>query len=252
MLGRVFRSRARKSCLLEGQTNALPGTFMVPFAFYSGTLGPSAGFSIGNRGFFQPQASAFATVVGSAEGPSMVFWRFAIWKSPGPNGCSSTGSSIWARFSQIDIYQRRESRFSGRRGRGATIRIRTISSPAMARTSKSGRLFGYVLPMGGGAGRSEVPADVLRDGLVVEGARDTSSGIRGGAATLWRASSHSTAGRTSTDEAGDVRSPPPPARNSSCGTRTRISTRIPAAAATSRCAIQRTGGAGQLGALGNR
>jgi hypothetical protein len=54
--------------LREGQTNTLPGTFTVPFAFYSGSLGPAVGASIGNGGFFQPQASAFATVVGSANG----------------------------------------------------------------------------------------------------------------------------------------------------------------------------------------
>ena len=36
---------AQEILLREGQTNTLPGTFTVPFAFYSDSLGPSVGLS---------------------------------------------------------------------------------------------------------------------------------------------------------------------------------------------------------------
>ena len=54
---------AQEILLHEGQTNALPGTFTVPFAFYSGTLGPSIGASIGSQNKAAPTDTAASVVV---------------------------------------------------------------------------------------------------------------------------------------------------------------------------------------------
>ncbi len=158
--------------LHEGQTNALPGTFTVPFAFYSDSLGPAAGFSIGNRGFFQPQASAFATVVGSVEGTIYGFLAVRDLAVPTLERLFINGQINVGRFSQIDIYSDGNPDFPDRRagshesdpddfitGDGTDVKLWT--------------LFGYVLPLGGGADDPESRL-VLREGLVLEGARDTS------------------------------------------------------------------------------
>jgi hypothetical protein len=163
---------AQEILLREGQTNTLPGTFTVPFAFYSGALGPSVGASIGNRGLFQPQASTFATVVGSAGGSLYGFLAVRDLEVPQTERLFINGQLNVGRFSQIDIYADGNPDFAGERagsngsdpenfitGDGSDVKIWT--------------LFGYVLPLGSGMDDPKSSL-VLRDGVVVKGARDTS------------------------------------------------------------------------------
>lgn len=163
---------AQEILLREGQTNTLPGTFTVPFAFYSGSLGPSVGASIGNRGFFQPQASAFATVVGSANGSLYGFLAIRDLEVPQTERLFVNGQLNVGRFSEIDMYTDGNPKFAGQRagindsdlenfitGEGTDVKVWT--------------LFGYVLPLGSGVADPKSRL-VLRDGIVVKGARDTS------------------------------------------------------------------------------
>jgi hypothetical protein len=163
---------AQEILLREGQTNTLPGTFTVPFAFYSGALGPAVGASIGNRGFFQSQASAFATVVGSAGGSLYGFLAVRDLEVPQTERLFINGQLNVGRFSQIDIYTDGNPDFAGERagshgsdpdnfitGDGTDVKVWT--------------LFGYVLPLGSGMDDPKSRL-VLRDGVVVKGARDTS------------------------------------------------------------------------------
>jgi hypothetical protein len=163
---------AQEILLREGQTNTLPGTFTVPFAFYSGALGPAVGASIGNRGFFQSQASAFATVVGSAGGSLYGFLAVRDLEVPQTERLFINGQLNVGRFSQIDIYTDGNPDFAGERagshgsdpdnfitGDGTDVKVWT--------------LFGYVFPLGSGMDDPKSRL-VLRDGVVVKGARDTS------------------------------------------------------------------------------
>lgn len=163
---------AQEILLREGQDEPSEGTFTVPFAFYSGSLGPSVGASIGNRGFFQPQASAFATVVGSAGGSVYGFLSVRDLEVPRTERLFINGEVDLGRFSAIDIYTDGNPAFTGERagsndsdvdnfitGDGTDVRVWS--------------LFGFVLPLGSGAADPKSRL-VLRDGLVIEGARDTS------------------------------------------------------------------------------
>lgn len=165
-------SPAQEILLHEGQTNQLPGTFTVPFAFFSDSLGPSVGASIGNRGFLQPQASAFATVVGSAGGSAYGFLALRDLEIPGAERLFINGQLNVGRFSEIDIYADGNPEFEGERAGG------NDSDPENFLTGdgtdiKLWTQFGFVLPLGSG---SEDPTSrlTLRDGLVIAGARDTS------------------------------------------------------------------------------
>lgn len=164
--------RAQEVLLHEGQTNALPGTFTVPFVFSSDTLGPSAGASIGNRGFIQPQASAFATVVGSAGGSIYGFLALRDLEVPQTDRLFINGQLNVGRFSEIDIYQDGNPEFADERaGSNESDPENRITGDGT--DTKAWALFGYVLPLGG---RREDPKSriVLREGLAVDGARDTS------------------------------------------------------------------------------
>lgn len=158
--------------LREGQTNTLPGTFTVPFAFYSDSLGPSVGLSIGNRGLFQPQASAFATVVGSAEGSLYGFLAVRDLEVPNTDRLFINGQLNVGRFSEIDVYRDGNPDFPGEAaGRNDSDPDNFITGDGT--DVKVWSLFGYVLPLG--SGRQDPKSRlVLREGLVVEGARDTS------------------------------------------------------------------------------
>lgn len=172
VLSLLGQASAQEILLREGVTNALPGTFTVPFAFYSDALGPSVGLSIGNRGLLQPQASAFATVVGSAGGSLYGFLALRDLEVPGTERLFINGQLNVGTFSEIDIYADGNPEFPGERagshesdpdnfitGDGTDVKVWT--------------LFGYVLPTGGGRVDPKSRL-VLRDGLPLEGARDTS------------------------------------------------------------------------------
>jgi hypothetical protein len=163
---------AQEVLLHEGQTNALPGTFTVPFAFYSDSLGPAVGFSIGNRGFFQPQASAFATVVGSAEGTVYGFLAVRDLAVPSLDRLFINGQLNIGRFSQIDIYREGNPDFPDRRA-GSHESDPDDFITGDGTDVKVWSLFGYVLPLGSGTAAPESRL-VLRNGMAVEGARDTS------------------------------------------------------------------------------
>lgn len=163
---------AQEVLLREGQTNVSEGTFTVPFAFYSDALGPAVGASIGNRGFFQPQASTFATVVGSAEGSLYGFLAVRDLEVPGTDGLFVNGQLNVGHFSQMDLYVDGNPEFIGQRagsnGSDAENFITGDGSDVKVWT-----LFGYVLPIG--SGRHDPKSRLfLRDGVVVQGARDTS------------------------------------------------------------------------------
>lgn len=170
--GACSSAKAQEILLREGQTNTLPGTFTVPFAFYSDAFGLSVGASIGNRGFIQPQASAFATVVGSVDGTIYGFLAIRDLEVPEMERLFVNGQVNVGRFSQIDLYRSGNPGFQNERAGSHD------SDPENFITGdgtdvKLWSLFGYVLPLGGGSidPKSRL---VLRDGLVIEGARDTS------------------------------------------------------------------------------
>jgi hypothetical protein len=194
---------AQEILLREGQTNTLPGTFTVPFAFYSGSLGPAVGASIGNRGYFQPQASAFATVVGSGNGSMYGFLAIRDLEVPQTERLFINGQLNVGRFGEMDLYADGNPEFEGQRagsndsdpdnfvtGEGSDVKLWT--------------LFGYVLPIGSGRGDPKSRL-ILHDGLVVKGARDTSvyNPLRNGY-TLVGIKPFYRNQNADTDEAGDL------------------------------------------------
>ncbi len=163
---------AQEILLRDGQTNALPGTFTVPFAFYSGALGPSVGASIGNRGYFQPQASTFATIVGSAYGSLYGFLAVRDLEVPNTERLFINGQINVGHFSEMDIYSDGNPDFAGQRAGNNNSDPENFITGSGS-DIKVWSLFGYVLPMGSGSGDPKSRL-YLRDGLVVKGARDTS------------------------------------------------------------------------------
>ncbi len=163
---------AQEILLREGQEEPSEGTFTVPFAFYSGSLGPSAGASIGNRGFFQPQATTFATLIGSAYGSLYGFLAVRDLEVPGTERLFINGQLNVGHFSEMDIYTDGNPEFAGQRaGDNGSDPENFITGSGS--DVKVWSLFGYVLPMGHGVGDPKSRL-YLRDGLVVKGARDTS------------------------------------------------------------------------------
>jgi hypothetical protein len=168
----IGHAAGQEILLREGQTEPSEGTFTVPFVFYSGTLGASVGASIGNRGYLQPQASTFATVIGSAGGSLYGFLAVRDLEVPGVERLFVNGQVNVGRFSQLDLYTDGNPAFAGQRaGSSDSDADNFISGDGT--DLKVWALFGYVLPLGSGF---DEPTSrlVLRDGLVVEGARDTS------------------------------------------------------------------------------
>lgn len=165
-------ARAQEVLLREGQQEADAGTFTVPFAFYSGSLGPAVGASIGNRGLFQPQASLFATAIASGNGSVYGFLAYRDVEVPGLERLFINGQLNVGRFGQIDIYADGNPDFpTGRAGSNDSDVDDFLTGDGT--DVRYWNTFGYVLPMG--HGRHD-PKSVLtlKDGLVVKGARDTS------------------------------------------------------------------------------
>ncbi|MDA0578092.1 MAG: BamA/TamA family outer membrane protein [Verrucomicrobia bacterium] len=162
---------AQEILLREGQTEPDEGTFTIPFVFFSDSLGAAAGASVGNRGFFQPQASTFATVVGSVSGTAYGFLAVRDLEVPQTERLYINGQLNVGSFREVDLYTDGNPEFPDERagsndsdadnfltGDGTDVKIWT--------------LFGYVLPLGSGEGDPKSRL-VLRDGVVIEGARDT-------------------------------------------------------------------------------
>ena len=162
---------AQEILLHEGKTNQPAGTFSVPFAFFSDALGPSVGASIGNRGFFQPQASAFAAVVGSAGGSAYGFLALRDLEVPSVERLFINGQLNLGRFSEIDIYADGNPGFPDERAGGNDSDADNFIT-GDGTDVKLWTLFGYILPIGQGA-VSPISRLTLRDGLVIDGARDT-------------------------------------------------------------------------------
>jgi hypothetical protein len=163
---------AQEVLLLEGQTNTLPGTFTVPFAFYSDLLGACGGASIGNRGFLQPQASAFATVIGSTEGSLYGFLVLRDLEVPQTDRLFINAQLNLGQFSAINLYQDGNPGFPDRRA-GSHESDPDDFITGDGTDVKVWAQFGYVLPIG--SGRDDPKSRiVLREGLAAEGARDTS------------------------------------------------------------------------------
>lgn len=164
--------QAQEILLHEGQTNELPGTFVVPFAFFSDALGPSIGASIGNRGYFQPQASAFATVVGSAGGSAYGFLAVRDLEISGADRLYINGQLNLGRFEEIDIYRDGNPDFPDERA-GSNDSDTDDFITGDGTDIKMWSLFTYVVPVGSGALEPESRL-LLREGIPVEG-RDTSA-----------------------------------------------------------------------------
>ena len=166
------QASAQEILLREGQMEPSQGTFTVPFAFYSDSLGLSVGASIGNRGYIQPQASAFATVVGSVSGSVYGFLAYRDLEVPGTERLFINGQLNIGSFSQIDIYADGNPDYPGERA-GSNNSDPDDYLQGDGTDVKFWNLFGCVLPIGAGAADPKSRL-TLRDGLVVKGARDTS------------------------------------------------------------------------------
>lgn len=172
VLGAFQPLQGQEILLHEGRTNQLPGTFTVPFAFVSDSLGPAVGVSIGNRGLLQPQASAFATLIGSANGSAYGFLAYRDVEAAGLERLYINGQLNVGRFGEIDIYADGNPDFpDGRAGSQDSDPEDYLTGDGT--DLKYWNTFGYVLPVG--LGRYDPKSTLtLRDGLVVKGARDTS------------------------------------------------------------------------------
>lgn len=168
----VTRAWTQEVLLHEGQTNQLPGTFTIPFAFFSDSLGPAVGVSMGNRGFLQPQASAFATAVGSAGGSVYGFLALRDLEIPQAERLFINGQLNLGRFSELDSYVDGNPDFPDERAGSNTSDAENFITGDGTDT-KIWTLFGYILPIGHGE-LDPTSRLTLRDGLVVDGARDTS------------------------------------------------------------------------------
>lgn len=162
---------AQEVLLQEGRTNPDAGTFTVPFAFYSGSLGPAVGASVGNRGLLQPQASAFATVIGSANGSAYGFLAYRDLEVPFTERLFINGQLNVGRFGQIDLYADGNPKFPDERA-GSNSSDPDNFLQGDGTDVKYWNTFGYVLPIGHGESNPKSTL-TLRDGLVVQGARDT-------------------------------------------------------------------------------
>ncbi|MBN1512135.1 MAG: BamA/TamA family outer membrane protein [Phycisphaerae bacterium] len=171
---------AQEIVLREGQTEPAAGTMVVPFAFYNESLGLAAGGSVGNRGWIQPQAAYFLTVVGSVEGTAYGFLALRDIEVPWTDRLFVDAQFNLRTFSEIDIYADGNPAFpdapAGTHDSDADNFIQGDGTDSAAWL----RLL-YVLPLGSGRD-SPISTVVLRNGLAVEGARDTSTWnpLRGG------------------------------------------------------------------------
>jgi hypothetical protein len=172
MLSMPMRLNAQEVLLQEGREDSDAGTFTVPFAFYSGSLGPAVGASIGSRGLFQPQASAFATVVGSANGSAYGFLAYRDVKVAFSDRLLVNGQLNVGKFGQIDLYVDGNPEFSGERA-GSNGSDPDNYLQGDGTDVKYWNTFGYVLPIGAGA-VDPTSTLTLRDGIVIKGGRDTS------------------------------------------------------------------------------
>jgi len=196
---------AQEIVLREGQTEPATGTMVVPFAFYNESLGLAVGASVGNRGWIQPQAAYFLTAVGSVDGTAYGFLALRDIEVPWTDRLFIDAQFNLGTFSQIDIYTSGNPDFPGQRagshGSDADNYIQGDGTDSAAWL----RLL-YVLPLGSGR-ESPVSTVILRDGLAVEGARDTSTWnpLRGGY-TLVGVKPFFRKQDVSTEEIGDVES----------------------------------------------
>lgn len=171
--------RAQEILLREGQAEPAQGTFVVPFVFSSSSSGASAGVSVANRGWLQPQASVIATAVGSVSGTAYGFLALRNLEVAALDRVFINGQLNLGTFSEIDIYQDGNPAFAGetagRHGSDADNFITGDGTDVKAWTS-----FNLVLPIGAGVAGSKSRL-TLRDGLVTDG-RDTSfwNPLRGG------------------------------------------------------------------------
>lgn len=163
---------AQEVLLQEGQTKPSTGTFTVPFVFYSDAFGPSVGFSVGNRGWVQPQASAFATVIGSAYGSVYGFIVLRDIEIPWTDRLFIDSQLNLGQFNQLDIYSDGNPSYPNKRA-GSNDSDAEDYLTGDGTDTKLWTLFKYVLPIGSGDVDPKSTL-VLHEGLVVEGARDTS------------------------------------------------------------------------------
>jgi hypothetical protein len=169
-----FRSACAQEVLTrEGQVETPDATMVVPFAFYSSSAGFSGGLSVGRRGWLQPQAALFGTAIGSVDGTVYGFLAIRDIRVPWNDRLYIDAQFNVGKFSELDIFTEGNPDFPDQKaGSHDSDKDNFITGDG---TDNAGwvRLL-YVLPLG--AGREDPESRlVLRDGIVVEGARDTSS-----------------------------------------------------------------------------
>jgi hypothetical protein len=194
--------RAQETLLREGQSERSAATLTVPFAFYNEASGLSAGFSVGKRGWLQPQATIFATVVGGVEDTLYGFLALRDLNVSWSDRIFVDAQFNVGTFGEIDVYTDGNPDFPDQRaGSHGSDEDNFLTGDG---TDNAGWIrVVYVLPIG--TGRDEPESRLtLRDGLVTDGGRDTSSWnpLRGGYTALgvepfFRKQD------LSTDEAGD-------------------------------------------------
>ena len=162
---------AQEVLLREGQAEPAQGTFVVPFVFYNGSAGASAGLSAANRGWLQPQASAIATVVGSADGTTYGFLSLRDLRLPAFDRLFVNAQINLGRFGETDLFVDGNPDFAGESAGGHGSDPDNFIS-GEGTDVKVWTMFGVVLPIGSGEA-GPVSRLTLRDGLAVDG-RDTS------------------------------------------------------------------------------
>jgi hypothetical protein len=157
----------------EGQDKIPDDVLVVPFAFYNTALGLAVGGSVGRRGWLQPQSTIFATVIGSVEGTLYGFLAVRDVEVPLTDRLFIDAQLNLGTFSEMDIFSDGNPTFPNERaGSHGSDKDNFITGDGNDNAGWVQLL--YVLPIGEG---KENPKShlALRDGMVVEGARDTST-----------------------------------------------------------------------------
>ncbi len=164
---------AQEFLFLEDEDERVDALVTIPFAFYNSSLGLAGGASVGRRGWLQPQSATFATVVGSTEGTLYGFLALRDFRIPLSDRLFMDAQLNMGTFSKIDIFANGNPAFPNERaGSHDSSRDNFITGNG---TDNAGWVrFMYVLPIGEGKENPESHL-TLNEGLVVEGARDTST-----------------------------------------------------------------------------
>jgi len=167
----LLPTRAQEILVRDGHEEITGGTMTVPFAFYNETVGFSTGASIGNRGWIQPQAAFFLTAVGSFDGTVYGFLALRDIEVFFSDRLFIDSQFNIGSFKQIDLYSDGNPDFPDQRAGSHDSSEDNFIAGDGSDNAAWARLE-YILPLGAGRDRPKSTL-VLRDGIVVEGARET-------------------------------------------------------------------------------